>query len=153
MKEARTSFTGFRSLPMENKMAKNEATKTPAAPPPAASLAEQAAAIPVHPNAPTAPTDLPEKLESVVAVRMESKQRKLYDACEQKLREELTVQRKERKKNRELPPELRRPSVEVLAELTRLRQVCCDLRLVSDTPPNPNATIHSVKAFELTTIR
>ena len=69
MKEARTSFTGFRSLPLENKMAKNEATRTPAAPPPAASLAEQAAAIPVHPNAPIAPTDLPEKLPAFARVR------------------------------------------------------------------------------------
>ena len=89
-------------------------------------------------------TDLPEKLESVVAVRMESKQRKLYDACEQKLREELTVQRKERKKNRELPPELRRPSVEVLAELTRLRQVCCDPRLAYEDYKGTGAKLDAI---------
>ncbi len=74
-------------------------------------------------------TDLPDKLESVVPVRLDAKQRKLYDACEQKLREDLTAQRRERKKNRELPAELRKPPVEVLAELTRLRQICCDPRL------------------------
>lgn len=68
MKEVRASFTGFRSLPLENKMAKAEATKAPAAPP-AATLAEQAAAIPVHPNAPVAPTGLPEKLPSSARVR------------------------------------------------------------------------------------
>ena len=68
MKEVRASFTGFRSLPLENKMAKTEASKTPAAPP-AATLAEQAAAIPVHPNAPVAPTGLPEKLPSSARVR------------------------------------------------------------------------------------
>ena len=89
-------------------------------------------------------TDLPDKLESVVAVRMEPKQRKLYDASEQKLREELTIQRKERKKNRELPPELRRPAVEVLAELTKLRQICCDPRLAFEDYKGAGAKLDAI---------
>lgn len=88
--------------------------------------------------------DLPDKLESAVPVHMEPKQRKLYDACEQKLREELTAQHKDRKRNSELPPEQRRPAVEVLAELTRLRQICCDPRLAYDDYKGAGAKLDAI---------
>ena len=89
-------------------------------------------------------SDLPDKMEATVPVHMDAKQRKLYDACEQKLREELTCQRRERRKNRELPPEMRRPPVEVLAELTRLRQICCDPRLAYEGYKGEGAKLDAI---------
>lgn len=71
--------------------------------------------------------DVPEKLESVVRVRLEGEQQRLYAASEQALREALTRQKRQRKNKRpgsELPP------VEILAELTKLRQLCCDPHLL-----------------------
>lgn len=69
--------------------------------------------------------DLPDKLESAVYVQMARPQEKLYLAYEQKLRESLAKQRSLRKSGAASGP-----GVEVLAELTRLRQLCCDPRLV-----------------------
>ena len=65
--------------------------------------------------------DLPEKLEQVVACRMGRTQRELYAAREQALRESLS---------QGSGAELGRERMQVLAELTRLRQLCCDPRLV-----------------------
>lgn len=76
-------------------------------------------------------TDLPDKLESVVYAPMEGQQLKLYRAHEQRLREELTRQRRERKQRqakRDAGEHV--SSVEVLAELMQLRQLCCDPRLL-----------------------
>ena len=76
-------------------------------------------------------TDLPDKLESVVYAPMEGQQLKLYHAHEQRLREELTRQRRERKQRqakRDAGEHV--SSVEVLAELMQLRQLCCDPRLL-----------------------
>lgn len=67
--------------------------------------------------------DLPDKLESVVYVPLASEQRRLYDAHEQRLREELTIQHNERK---ERTPEAAKTRIQVLAELMKLRQLCCD---------------------------
>lgn len=92
-------------------------------------------------------SDLPDKLESVVYVSLEGEQRKLYDACEQQLRERLTEQRRVKGgKGRAIPatPEARAAAataaaagddfskhrVEILAELTKLRQICCDPALL-----------------------
>lgn len=58
--------------------------------------------------------ELPEKLETVVYSRMEEEQRKLYTANAWQLKEHL----KERSK------------IEILSALTRIRQVCCDPRLI-----------------------
>lgn len=69
--------------------------------------------------------DLPDKLESVLYARMGEKQRSLYAAHEQQLRESLTEQRKNRKKEQAAGHR-----VEVLAELTKLRQLCCDPALL-----------------------
>lgn len=65
--------------------------------------------------------DLPEKLESVVYVPLEGEQKKLYAAHEQQLRESLTVQHNTRKER-----DAGKRKVEILAELTKLRQLCCD---------------------------
>lgn len=69
--------------------------------------------------------DLPDKLESVVYVPMEGEQQRLYAAHEQQLRDALTLQKNNRN-NRQF----RERKVEILAELTKLRQLCCDPRLL-----------------------
>ena len=69
--------------------------------------------------------ELPDKLESIVYAPLEGEQQRLYAAHEQRLREELTAQRKN-KNDRSFDQR----KVEVLAELTKLRQLCCDPRLL-----------------------
>ena len=64
--------------------------------------------------------DLPDKLEEVVTCRMGRTQRSLYAAREQALRMSLG----------ESQENLGTERMQVLAELTRLRQLCCDPRLV-----------------------
>ncbi len=72
-------------------------------------------------------TELPDKLETVVRASMGAKQRRLYDAHEQHVREELALQIAESKKRRhQRASGPREHSVEILAELTKLRQLCCD---------------------------
>ncbi|WP_322354038.1 DEAD/DEAH box helicase [Paratractidigestivibacter sp.] len=61
--------------------------------------------------------DLPEKTESVVYAQMEAKQRKLYLACQDRLA--LQIQHAG-------DQEIKKDKLKVLAELTKLRQVCCD---------------------------
>lgn len=65
--------------------------------------------------------DLPDKFESVVYVHMAPEQRKLYEAREQLLRNSLKKTGDEA---------LRTSKLQVLAEITRLRQICCDPRLL-----------------------
>ena len=62
-------------------------------------------------------TDLPEKNESVVVARMTGEQEKLYRASQDRLARQIA---------HELPDEFKRKKLQVLAELTRLRQICCD---------------------------
>ena len=69
--------------------------------------------------------ELPDKLESIVYAPLEGEQLRLYAAHEQRLREELTTQRKNRNDR-----SFDQRKVEVLAELTKLRQLCCDPRLL-----------------------
>ncbi|MEG0460246.1 DEAD/DEAH box helicase [Gordonibacter sp.] len=85
--------------------------------------------------------DLPEKLESVVRVHLEGEQQRLYAASEQQLREALTRQRRERK-NKRLGSEL--PPVEILAELTKLRQLCCDPHLLYENYEGSAAKLDAV---------
>lgn len=61
--------------------------------------------------------DLPKKLEHVVYAKMEGEQQKLYDARVQRLKMSLEKQTNEEYKNNK---------IEILSELTRLRQLCCD---------------------------
>ena len=65
-------------------------------------------------------TDLPDKLETAVVAQMGHEQSKLYRAREQALRVSLS-----RQEGDGAPTKL-----QVLTELTRLRQLCCDPRLV-----------------------
>ncbi|WP_072374554.1 DEAD/DEAH box helicase [Thermophilibacter mediterraneus] len=62
-------------------------------------------------------SDLPEKTESVVVARMSGEQEKLYGATQDRLARQIA---------REEPDEFRRTKLQVLSELTRLRQICCD---------------------------
>ncbi len=61
--------------------------------------------------------ELPEKLETVVYSQMEGEQKELYAARALQLKETLEGQREENR-------------IQILAALTRLRQVCCDPRLI-----------------------
>lgn len=65
--------------------------------------------------------DLPDKIENVITVQLEGEQRRLYAALEQRLRASLLKQR---------DMEFATGKIQVLAQLTRLRQVCCDPRLL-----------------------
>ena len=68
-------------------------------------------------------SDLPEKSESTVLAHMEGEQRKLYLANQDRLAMQV---------EHRLPDEFKREKLKVLAELMRLRQICCDPRLCYD---------------------
>ena len=78
--------------------------------------------------------DLPEKTESVVYAQMEPKQRKLYLASEDRLA--LQIQHQEDK-------ELKRENLKILAELTKLRQICCDPSLCFEGYDGPSAKLET----------
>lgn len=61
--------------------------------------------------------DLPEKTENVVYAQMDAKQKKLYLASQDRLA--LQIQHQEDK-------DLKKEKLRILAELTKLRQICCD---------------------------
>ena len=61
--------------------------------------------------------DIPEKLEKVYHVKMEGKQQELYDAQVEHLKESIGAQSEEN---------FHKSKMKILAELTRLRQICCD---------------------------
>lgn len=65
--------------------------------------------------------DLPDKIENVITVQLQGEQRKLYAALEQQLRSVILRQR---------PTDFNTGKIQILAQLTRLRQVCCDPRLI-----------------------
>ncbi len=65
--------------------------------------------------------DLPEKLEEIRYANMEEKQRQLYDAQVVRMRKDL------RQKDEEA---FRQSRIQILAELTRIRQICCDPSLL-----------------------
>ncbi len=67
-------------------------------------------------------TDLPEKWESIVYARLEGEQRALYQAHEQMLRMKIAHEGEEGDDGRS--------KVEILAELTRLRQIALDPSLL-----------------------
>lgn len=60
--------------------------------------------------------DLPDKLEEIVYTQMKPEQKRLYDAHVKRLQVELAGQSEE---------EFKRESIKYLAELTKLRQLCC----------------------------
>ena len=65
--------------------------------------------------------DLPDKLEEVRYAGMEEKQRKLYDAQVLRMKQTLAQTSDE---------DFRRSRIQILAELTRIRQLCCDPSLL-----------------------
>ena len=78
-------------------------------------------------------TDLPAKFESIRYVPLGREQRRLYDGAEQRLREDLNAQKRQnasRANRRGRIPDAEKSAVEVLAELTRLRQIALDPSLV-----------------------
>lgn len=79
--------------------------------------------------------DLPEKLEQVVHARMEGEQLDLYRAHEQALRVSLSTQDEDA---------FGRGKLQVLAELTRLRELCCDPRLVYDNYDGPSCKLDAI---------
>ncbi len=77
--------------------------------------------------------ELPDKMETVLRVPLAGEQRKLYRAHEQSLRDRLNMQKKlsgSRANARGQLPRDEMSRVEVLAELTRLRQIALDPGLV-----------------------
>lgn len=66
-------------------------------------------------------TDLPDKLEENVYAKLEGEQQKLYDAHVQRMRMMLDKTSEE---------EFRNSKIQILAELTKLRQLCCDPSLI-----------------------
>ena len=65
--------------------------------------------------------DLPDKIENVITVQLSGEQRKLYAALEQQLRSVILKQK---------PADFNTGKIQILAQLTKLRQVCCDPRLL-----------------------
>lgn len=76
--------------------------------------------------------ELPEKLEEAIVVKMEGEQKRLYEAYASRLRMSL-----EQKND----SEFRSSKLEVLAELTRLRQLCCDPSLLVENYHGENAKL------------
>lgn len=68
-------------------------------------------------------TELPDKNEENVFVRMEGEQKELYDAHVKRLRMML---------DKTSDAEFSQSKIQILAELTRLRQLCCDPALVME---------------------
>ena len=79
-------------------------------------------------------TDLPDKNESVVYANMSGEQEKLYRSSEAKLA--LTL-------SKQLPEEFAHAKLEVLAELTKLRQICCDPNLLFENYAGDSAKLET----------
>lgn len=75
-------------------------------------------------------TDLPDKLEECMYASMEGEQRKLYSAHVQRIRMMLDKQSDE---------EFRSAKIQILAELTKLRQLCCDPSLLYENYESSSA--------------
>jgi SNF2 family DNA or RNA helicase len=81
--------------------------------------------------------DLPDKIEEDLFCEMEGEQKKLYSA-ELKKAQQLLLRVKTQK-------ELAREQFNVLTSLLKLRQICCDPRLVLPTAQNPGAKLDALK--------
>ncbi len=68
-------------------------------------------------------SDLPEKLEENVYAKLEGEQLTLYEAHVQNLKQML---------DQKSDQEFRKEKIQILAELTKLRQICCDPALLLD---------------------
>lgn len=78
--------------------------------------------------------DLPEKLEENRVVKFDDEQQKLYDAQVLHMKNELAASD---------DSDFNKKKIEILAELTRLRQVCCDPRLCYDNYNGASAKLDS----------
>lgn len=78
--------------------------------------------------------DLPDKLEEVTFSKMEDEQLKLYTAYVDKIKQEL---------NSQVGSEFEKNKLKILAELTHLRQICCDPSLVYDDYNGGSAKIET----------
>ena len=75
-------------------------------------------------------TDLPDKLEKCMYASMEGEQQKLYAAHVQRIRMMLDKQSDE---------EFKTAKIQILSELTKLRQLCCDPALIYEKYESPSA--------------
>ena len=80
-------------------------------------------------------TDLPDKIDGVVYVQLEGEQRRLYAAHEQRLRVQLA---------RTDDAESVTGRLQILAELTHLRELCCDPRLLYEDAPDASAKLAAI---------
>ncbi|MBS5451714.1 MAG: SNF2 helicase associated domain-containing protein [Coriobacteriia bacterium] len=80
-------------------------------------------------------TDLPDKIDGVVYVQLEGEQRRLYAAHEQRLRAQLA---------RTGDAEFATGKLQILAELTHLRELCCDPRLLYEDAPDASAKLAAI---------
>ena len=85
-------------------------------------------------------SDLPDKLDNVLLVQLEGEQRRLYAAQEQRLRASVVMSG---------DAEFRTGKIQVLAELTRLRQLCCDPRLLYEDAPDASAKLAAIEDLVL----
>ncbi|WP_167959161.1 SNF2 helicase associated domain-containing protein [Anaerosporobacter faecicola] len=76
--------------------------------------------------------DLPAKLEQITYAKMTKEQRSIYTAYTQKVKEQLATQTEE---------EFSSNKLKILAELTRLRQICCDPSLIYDNYTEESAKL------------
>lgn len=75
-------------------------------------------------------TDLPDKLEKCMYATMEGEQQRLYHAHVQRIRMMLDKQSEE---------EFKTGKIQILSELTKLRQLCCDPALIYENYKSPSA--------------
>lgn len=75
-------------------------------------------------------TDLPDKLEKCMYADMEGEQKKLYRAHVQRIRMML---------DRQSDEEFQTARIQILSELTKLRQLCCDPALIYNQYESPSA--------------
>lgn len=75
-------------------------------------------------------TDLPDKLEKCMYADMEGEQKKLYHAHVQRIRMLL---------DRQSDEEFKTAKIQILSELTKLRQLCCDPALIYEKYESPSA--------------
>ena len=76
--------------------------------------------------------DLPDKIEEVVYAKLEGEQQKLYDAHVQRIRMTL---------NKQSNQEFKESKLQILAELTKLRQLCCTPSLLFENFQEDSAKV------------
>ncbi len=79
-------------------------------------------------------TDLPDKIEENMPVSMAPEQKSLYDAHVQRIKNILSGQSDQ---------DFTKSKIQILSELTRLRQLCCDPALIYDDYKTPSAKVET----------